>query len=211
MPRCSAISRRSPRREILLPSSRQGIFQEKDIPRSDRIRAHVLRYDHTESIIDHGHLVIVDSRRATYLGANMLRDGVQRLTCRRCGTLLLSSAASLCVIADARAADLPVKAKAVEYMRVCSLYGTGFWYIPGTDSWMQVSDYLRVDTTFDAAGSHGQPAWNGGSGEHDRYFDQLRLSLSPAVAHLHAGQHPVQHLGTANSAVVGAAPSLLAA
>jgi len=122
----------------------------------------------------------------------MLRDGVQRLTCRRCGTLLLSSAASLCVIADARAADLPVKAKAVEYMRVCSLYGAGFWYIPGTDSWMQVSDYLRVDTTFDAAGSHGQPAWNGGSGEHDRYFDKLRLSLSPAVAHLHAGQHPVR-------------------
>ncbi|MEH2563669.1 hypothetical protein V1289_003296 [Bradyrhizobium sp. AZCC 2289] len=29
----------------------------------------------------------------------------------------------------AQAADLPVKAKAVEYVKVCSPYGAGFYYI----------------------------------------------------------------------------------
>ena len=29
---------------------------------------------------------------------------------------------------------VPVKAKPVEYVKVCSLYGAGFYYIPGTDT-----------------------------------------------------------------------------
>src|SRR5712671_1979976 len=45
-------------------------------------------------------------------------------------------------------ADLPVKAKAVEYVKVCSLYGAGFFYIPGTDTCIKLGGYLRVDTTF---------------------------------------------------------------
>ena len=47
--------------------------------------------------------------------------------------LILGSAAVLLATGSAGAADLPVKAKAVEYVKVCSLYGAGFWYIPGTD------------------------------------------------------------------------------
>ncbi|TAK49077.1 MAG: hypothetical protein EPO23_06460, partial [Xanthobacteraceae bacterium] len=43
-------------------------------------------------------------------------------------SLLLGSAAGLVAIAGAQAADLPVKAKAVEYVKVCSLYGAGFYY-----------------------------------------------------------------------------------
>jgi hypothetical protein len=52
------------------------------------------------------------------------------------GRILVSlcSAASLTIVSGAQAADLPVKAKAVEYVRVCSLYGAGFFYIPGTDT-----------------------------------------------------------------------------
>jgi hypothetical protein len=46
---------------------------------------------------------------------------------------------------DARAADFPLKAKAVEYVRVCSLYGAGFYYIPGTDTCIKLGGYLRVD------------------------------------------------------------------
>ena len=38
--------------------------------------------------------------------------------------ILLSSAAGLAAVAGAQAADLPVKAKPVEYVKVCSLYGT---------------------------------------------------------------------------------------
>ncbi|HZC96935.1 MAG TPA: porin, partial [Bradyrhizobium sp.] len=41
--------------------------------------------------------------------------------------VLLGSAASLIAISGAEAADLPVKAKAVEYVRICSLYGAGFF------------------------------------------------------------------------------------
>ncbi|MEY9460195.1 hypothetical protein ABH973_000608 [Bradyrhizobium ottawaense] len=46
-------------------------------------------------------------------------------------TLFLGSAAGLMAVSGAFAADLPVKAKAVEYVKICSLYGAGFYYIPG--------------------------------------------------------------------------------
>jgi Porin subfamily len=82
----------------------------------------------------------------------------------------LCSAASLTTVGGAMAADLPIKAKAVEYVRVCSLYGAGFFYIPGTDTCIKLGGYLRVDTTFNG-GPQGQPAWNGDLGAHDRYAD----------------------------------------
>src|SRR6185437_3910931 len=47
-------------------------------------------------------------------------------------SLLLGTAAGLVAIAGAQAADLPVKAKPVQYVKICSLYGAGFYYIPGT-------------------------------------------------------------------------------
>jgi hypothetical protein len=82
--------------------------------------------------------------------------------------LLLGGAASLITLAGAQAADLPVKAKAVEYVKVCSLYGAGFWYIPGTDTCMKIGGYLRADVTFNG-GIHGTPAWNGDIGQGNRY------------------------------------------
>ena len=60
-------------------------------------------------------------------------------------SLLLGSAAGIVAMSGAQAADLPLKAKAVEYVRVCSLYGAGFYYIPGTDTCIKLSGYLRVD------------------------------------------------------------------
>ncbi len=85
-------------------------------------------------------------------------------------TYLLCSAASLAAIGGAQAADLPLKAKAVEYVRVCSLYGAGFFYIPGTDTCIKLGGYLRVDATFNG-GVHGQPAWSGDIGQQNRYAD----------------------------------------
>ena len=79
-------------------------------------------------------------------------------------SLVLGSAAGLLAMGGAQAADLPVKAKAVEYVRVCSLYGAGFFYIPGTDTCIKLGGYLRVDTSFNAAGVYDQPAWNGDLG-----------------------------------------------
>lgn len=61
--------------------------------------------------------------------------------------IVLASAAGLVVFDGALAADLPVKAKAIEYVKVCSLYGAGFYYIPGSDTCIQVGGYLRAETT----------------------------------------------------------------
>ncbi len=61
-------------------------------------------------------------------------------------SLLLGTAAGLLAVAGAQAADMPVKAKPVEYVKICSLYGAGFYYIPGTDTCLKVGGYLRVQT-----------------------------------------------------------------
>ena len=60
-------------------------------------------------------------------------------------SLLLGSAAGLVAVAGAQAADLPVKAKPVEYVKVCSLYGAGYYYIPGTDICMHLGGYVRQE------------------------------------------------------------------
>ena len=85
-------------------------------------------------------------------------------------SLVLGSAAGLIAMSGAQAADLPVKAKAVEYVRICSLYGAGFFYIPGTDTCIKLGGYLRVDTTFNGT-TYGAPAWNGDQGQGNRYRD----------------------------------------
>ena len=68
-------------------------------------------------------------------------------------SLLLGSAAGLVAVAGAQAADLPVKAKPVEYVRVCSLYGAGFWYVPGTDTCLKIGSFVRVQTSWNTSGS----------------------------------------------------------
>jgi hypothetical protein len=85
-------------------------------------------------------------------------------------SLILGSAAGLVAMSGAQAADLPVKAKAVEYVRICSLYGAGFFYIPGTDTCIKLGGYLRVDTTFNG-GIYDQPSWSGDFGQQNRYRD----------------------------------------
>src|SRR6476646_3815243 len=87
-------------------------------------------------------------------------------------SLILGSAAGLIAMGGAQAADLPVKAKAVEYVRICSLYGAGFWYIPGTDTCIKLGGYLRIDTTFNG-GIYDQPAWSGDLGQGNRYMDNF--------------------------------------
>ena len=60
-------------------------------------------------------------------------------------SLILGSAAALLAMGGAQAADLPLKAKAVEYVRICSLYGAGFYYMPGTDTCIKLGGYVRAD------------------------------------------------------------------
>jgi hypothetical protein len=61
-------------------------------------------------------------------------------------SLLLGSAAGLAAVAGAQAADLPSKKAApVEYVRVCSAFGAGFFFIPGTDSCLRISGRVRAE------------------------------------------------------------------
>ncbi|RHZ91426.1 porin, partial [Rhodopseudomonas palustris] len=82
--------------------------------------------------------------------------------------LFLGSAAALLAVGGAQAADLPLKAKAVEYVKVCSIYGAGFYYIPGTDTCIKLGGYLRADLTLAGSGAYNSPAWAGAAGQKNR-------------------------------------------
>src|SRR5204863_7869390 len=77
--------------------------------------------------------------------------------------LLLGTAAGLVAVAGAQAADMPVKAKPVQYVKICSLYGVGFYYIPGTDTCLKMGGYLRVQGEYNmgqggvASGNNASP------------------------------------------------------
>src|SRR5262245_46072894 len=68
-------------------------------------------------------------------------------------SLLLGSAAGLVAVAGAQAADLPVKAKPVQYVKICSLYGVGFYYIPGTDMCIKIGGWVRAEAAYGVNGS----------------------------------------------------------
>lgn len=90
----------------------------------------------------------------------------------RARLILLSSSAAIIAFSTANAADLPLKAKAVEYVKVCSLYGAGFYYIPGTDTCMRIGGYLRAEVTYN--GTTADQGWvNGAGGEHSRLANKL--------------------------------------
>src|ERR671912_1249304 len=75
-------------------------------------------------------------------------------------SLLLGSAAGLAAVVGAQAADLPsVKAAPVEYVRVCSTYGAGFFYVPGTDSCLRISGRLRADYRYNEPQTRVQDAF----------------------------------------------------
>ena len=81
--------------------------------------------------------------------------------------LLLGTAVVVIGVGGADAADLPVKAKAVEYVRICSLYGAGFYYIPGTDTCIKLGGYLRVETALATNNNYGG-AYSGPGGAFNR-------------------------------------------
>ncbi len=59
-------------------------------------------------------------------------------------SLLIGSVAALAAVSGARAADAVVAAdpEPVEYVRVCDAYGSGFFYIPGTETCLKISGYV---------------------------------------------------------------------
>src|SRR5881392_3984204 len=75
------------------------------------------------------------------------------VTMKMVKSLLLGSAAGLIAVAGAQAADLPVKAKPVEYVKICSIYGAGFFYIPGTDTCIKIGGWVRAEYAFQTGNS----------------------------------------------------------
>jgi hypothetical protein len=71
-------------------------------------------------------------------------------------SLLLGTAAGFVAVAGAQAADMPVKAAAVNYVKICNLYGDGFYYIPGTDICLKLGGYVRAQFYY----NYGQNATN---------------------------------------------------
>jgi Porin subfamily len=59
-------------------------------------------------------------------------------------SLLLGTVAGFAALGGAQAADMPAKARPVQYVKICSLYGDGFYYIPGTDTCLKLGGYLRA-------------------------------------------------------------------
>src|SRR5215212_8942902 len=84
-------------------------------------------------------------------------------------SLLLGSAAGLVAFAGAQAADLPVKAKPVEYVKICSIYGAGFFYIPGTDTCIKIGGWVRAEYQFQTGGSDSP--FNSGAGGRNNRID----------------------------------------
>ncbi|CDN53291.1 Porin subfamily [Neorhizobium galegae bv. officinalis bv. officinalis str. HAMBI 1141] len=60
-------------------------------------------------------------------------------------SLLLGSAAALAAVSGAQAADAIVAAEPepMEYVRVCDAFGTGYFYIPGTETCLKIGGYVR--------------------------------------------------------------------
>ena len=82
-------------------------------------------------------------------------------------SLLLGTAAGLVAVSGTQAADLPVKAKPVEYVKICTLYGEGFYYIPGSDICLKIGGYVRADYGWNVTGAR-TVHYTGAAGAQDR-------------------------------------------
>jgi len=59
--------------------------------------------------------------------------------------LVLGTAAGALAVTGAQAADLPVVVEPVDYVRICDAVGTGYFFIPGTETCMRIRTRVRTD------------------------------------------------------------------
>jgi hypothetical protein len=65
--------------------------------------------------------------------------------------ILLAGVSGCAAIASASAADLAVtKPAPAEYVRICSEEGNGFFYIPGTETCLQIGGWVQLDVDFNS-------------------------------------------------------------
>jgi hypothetical protein len=66
-------------------------------------------------------------------------------------SLLIGSAAALVAVSGARAADAIIaEPEPVEYVRVCDAFGAGYFYIPGGETCLKFSGFVRYQIGFDS-------------------------------------------------------------
>ncbi|MER8475090.1 porin [Mesorhizobium sp. M1163] len=102
-------------------------------------------------------------------------------------SLLLGSAAALIAVSGARAADAVVVAEPepAEYVKICDVYGAGYFYIPGTEICMRIGGYVRYDISAGDAGAFTGARYRdsldffdkGEDNENDGYFKRARFTL----------------------------------
>jgi len=97
-------------------------------------------------------------------------------------SLLLGSAAGLVAVAGAQAADLPIRAKNYEYVRICSAYGAGFFYIPGTDTCLKIGGRVRAE--YRGIGIEGKFSGSDSGYANESAADRaLRYQRNPLLGH----------------------------
>jgi hypothetical protein len=75
-------------------------------------------------------------------------------------SLLLGSAAGFMAVTGAQAADLPTRKEApVDYVRICTVFGPGFFYIPGTDTCIKLGGRVEFDMEWDQPRAHSDPSF----------------------------------------------------
>jgi opacity protein-like surface antigen len=62
-------------------------------------------------------------------------------------SLLIGAASAMTIASGAQAADAIVVAdpEPMEYVRICDVYGVGFFYIPGTETCLKIGGYMRYE------------------------------------------------------------------
>jgi len=110
-------------------------------------------------------------------------------------SLLIGSAAALAAVSGAQAADAIVAAEPepLEYVRVCDAFGTGFFYIPGTETCLKIGGYVRFQTDFarDQFGASDWESWTRARVTFDAKSDTELGTLTGFIAlQVEAGNNP---------------------
>ncbi|RUX32968.1 porin [Mesorhizobium sp. M7A.F.Ca.US.011.01.1.1] len=97
-------------------------------------------------------------------------------------SLLLGSAAALIAVSGARAADAVVVAEPepAEYVKICDVYGAGYFYIPGTETCLRIGGYLRYDMGVGDSGAldgANNVADHMDGDRNDTYYKNMRFTL----------------------------------
>ncbi|RAZ80179.1 porin [Mesorhizobium atlanticum] len=96
-------------------------------------------------------------------------------------SLLLGSAAALIAVSGARAADAVTVAEPepAEYVKICDVYGAGYFYIPGTETCLRIGGYIRYDISAGNRGSFdGAHTFDDLNGDaQDTWHKQARFTL----------------------------------